>query len=259
MAIKPPKAPPPQSPEAPSPKAPERERAPRPNAPTTTPGRLTHDANYYRTAYAQSLGTDASPDFGEMLDGAPEGGTSLADLLPSSPAHGHPDLPEAEIRPPPFLKPLAAMKDIYIRIRGRASPRTSDLLEGPDLEDLLGYIRSLFENEQLLSRNEARISGPLFKQLHDEPGPFLLGLNDPRLTELWRVFLDGWDIWAPEDRDDGVELFWEGEAEDHRGQAIEALQSLTYVQGEVILHTRLGEHDDHLTFDGESFYRLRKR
>lgn len=253
MAIKPP-----QGPKG-APAEVDAER-PGPNpAPSTTPGRLTHDANYFRTAYARSLGTPAGPDFAEVLDGAPAQGRSLADLMPSSPALGHPDLPEVDLRPPPFLQPAAAMKDIYVRVKGRLSPKTTDLLEGPDLQDLLDLLRSLFETETLRNKGEARLAEPLMRILRDAPGPFLLGLNDPRLTELWRVFLDGWDIWQPEGRDEGVELFWEGEAEDDDGRDIEAVQSLTFVQGEAVLHTRLGELEDRLTFDGESFYRLRER
>ena len=227
--------------------------------PATTPARLTHDANFYRAAHARRMGFDSTPDFNDMLEGAPAGGASLAELMPSARAHGHPDLPEVETRPPPFLSPLAAMKDIYVRMKGRASPKTVDLLEGVDLEDLLAQLKALFENDALRNRGDARLAPALHAELKAEPGPFLLGLHDPRLTELWRVFLDGWDIWIPEGRDNGVELFWEGEGENDRGRAIEAMQSLAYVDGDIVLHTRLGDLEDRLTFDGAAFYRLRLR
>ena len=194
-----------------------------------------------------------------MLDGAPSQGSSLAELLPSARSHGHPDLPEAEIRPPPFLSPLAAMKDIYLQVKGRASPKTTEVLAGVDLEDLLQALKGLFAAEGLVGKAEARLAGPLYRQLKDEPGPFLLGLHDPRLTELWRVFLDGWDIWRPEGHEEGVELFWEGEAEDGTGRPLDAVQMLQYLNGEVVLHTKLGGDEDRLTFDGQAFYRLRRR
>ncbi len=228
-------------------------------ATTTTPARLSHDANFYRAAHARSLGLDGAPDAGDVLEGAHEAGQSLAELLPSARSHGHPDLPEVDTRPPPFLSPLAAMKDIYLRVKGRASPKTTDLLEGVDLEDLLAALKALFESDSLLLKAEARVASPIYRELRDEPGPLLLGLNDPRLTELWRLFLDGWDLWVPEGHDAGVELFWEGEAEDDAGRPVEVMQSLTYIDDEVTLHTKLGEVEDHLTFDGQSFYRLRRR
>lgn len=261
MAVKPPKpgeAQPSRPAEEQAPVGPADEaRSARPEQ--TTPGRLSHDANYHRAAHARRMGFDNTPEFAEMLDGAPTQGASLAELLPSARSHAHPELPEVETRPPPFLSPLAAMKDIYLRVKGRASPKTTELLEGVDLEDLLATLKALFADSDLVGKTEARLKGPLFKQLRDDPGPFLLGFNDPRLTELWRVFLDGWDIWRPEGEDNGVELFWEGEAEDARGRAIEAMQSLVFLNDEAILHTRLGDLEDRLTFDGQAFYRLRPR
>ncbi len=195
-----------------------------------------------------------------MLDGAPGAGRSIAELMPSSVAHGHPDLPEADKRPPPFLSPLAAMKDIYLKVKGRASPRTTELLDGPDLEALLAQLKDLFSDDARMARVEARLAPPLWSELTEDPGPLLLGLHDPRLTELWRLFLDGWDIWRPEGDDaEGVELFWEGEADNDQGHTIEIVQSLTYLRGDIVLHTRLGDLEDHLTFDGQSFYRLRPR
>ena len=258
MAVKPPQKPDPREAGRPA----ERPKAPvddRPAVPATTPGRLSHDANYYRAAHARSLGLDNAPDFEDMVEGAPSQGTSLAELMPSARGHGHPDLPEVVVRPPPFLSPLAAMKDIYLRMKGRASPRTTELLEGVDLEDLLERLKALFANEKLLGKAEARLKAPLLRALKDDPGPLLLGLNDPRLTELWRVFLDGWDIWRPDGHDDGVEFFWEGEGEDDAGRAVEIMQSLSFVEGEVVLHTQMGDIEDRLTFDGDAFYRLRSR
>ena len=107
------------------------------------------------------------------------------------------------------------------------------------------------------------------------------------------MFLEGWDLWVPEGQDDGVELFWEGEAgetvareeddedteddgeqaEDDGEQAedenddaeedgdledaVEILQSLAWISGEIVLTTRAGELEDQLTFDGERFFRLK--
>ncbi|MEL7371735.1 MAG: hypothetical protein AAFN74_22615, partial [Myxococcota bacterium] len=142
------------------------------------------------------------------------------------------------------------MKDVYLRIKGRASPKTIELLQGVDLEDLIDHLRALFTNENLRDRPEARLIPRLYRELRDEPGPMLLGLNDPRLTEPWRVFLDGWDIWQPQGEDEGVELFWEGEAEDDKGRAIEVVQSVMYLKGELVLHTLLGELEDRVAFDG---------
>lgn len=228
---------------------------------STTAGHLAHDANWYRSRTAKKMGLDQSPSISEVVAGkeAAPAGESLAALLPSARARAHPALPDTEIRPPDFLTPLEAMRDIYMRTRGRMSRKTKELLEGPDLEDLLGMVRHIFEEEKLEKSAEARLKANLRSQLEGEPGPLLLGLNDPRLTEPWRLFLEGWDIWIPEGDGDGVELFWEGEAEDDFGEVLEMSQSVIFTQGELILWTKMGDREDHLTFDGEVFYRLKHR
>lgn len=169
-------------------------------------------------------------------------------------------LPETEIRPPSFLSPLEAMTDIYMRTRGRMSPKTKELLQSTDLEDLLEMLVKLHTSEELLRRAEARLLHPIWSKLKDDPGPLLLGLNDKRLTEPWRLLLDRWDIWVPSDAEKGgVELFWEGEGEDEDGEAIEILQSLSFQIGELTLHAKLGKAEDRITFDGAAFYRLKPR
>jgi hypothetical protein len=171
------------------------------------------------------------------------------------------ELPEPELRPPIFLTPLEAMGDIYRRTRNRMSPKTKELLESTDLEDLLLMVAKLHENPDLVRKAEARLLHPIWSKLKDDPGPMLLGLNDQRLTEPWRLFLDRWDIWVPDDAREkgGVELFWEGEAEDDDGNAIELLQSLSFQNGELALYAKLGDAEDRITFDGEAFYRLKPR
>src|SRR4029434_7438293 len=122
--------------------------------------------------------------------------------------------------------------------RGRMSNKTKELLESVLLEDMLAAIKALLENPELSTQAEARVHPSLYSKLKDDPGPLLLGLTDKRLTEPWRLFLDRWDIWTPEDDEDemGVELFWEGEGEDDDGETIELLQSLTYLKGELVLY-----------------------
>ena len=85
----------------------------------------------------------------------------------------------------------------------------------------------------------------------------LSGFADPRLTELWRLFLEGWDIWRPEGKENGVDLFWEGEGEDDEGGVLVLLQSLQYREGEAVLFTKVGRLEDRITFDGQAFYRLK--
>lgn len=225
----------------------------------TTPGHLSHDANYYRSQHARKLGLDQTPGVDEIVvaQETEVPGESLGAILPSARARAHPDLPEVETRPPDFLKPLEAMFDIYQRTRGRLSRKTKELLTGPDLEDLLALLRGIYESPTLGKSAEARLKGPLLAKLKDDPGPLLLGLNDPRLTEPWRVFLDGWEIWVPKGDGQGVELFWEGEAEDDDGEVLEMTQSLVFRDGELTLHTQLGTLEDKLTFDGQAFYRLK--
>jgi hypothetical protein len=225
----------------------------------TTAGHLAHDANYHRSRSGRRPGSEAPPTIAG-LDGAgdaPAGGESLATRLAANLSRPDLQLPETDLRPPMFLAPLEAMKDIYMRTRGRMSRKTKELLEGPDLEDLLGLLRKIFEDEKLEKHPEARLKASLHAKLKADPGPLLLGLSDPRLSEPWRLFLDRWEIWVPEGDDGGVELFWEGEADDDDHGAIELMQSLALQKGELTLTTRLGAESDRLTFDGEAYYRLR--
>jgi hypothetical protein len=235
------------------------QEAPEPPRPATTAGHLAHDANYFRSRTARKLGFEQTPSVGDFITGleSPAEGEALGVLLPSARARSHPDLPETDVRPPDFLTPLQAMKDIWMRTRGRMSRRTQELLEGPDLEDLLAMTRAIHDDEKLVKKPEARLTSALFSQLKDEPGPLLLGFQDPRLTEVWRLFLEGWEIWVPEGDEEGVELFWEGEAEDDDGEPIALLQSLTLTHGELVLHTRMGGTEDTITFDGAAFFRLK--
>ncbi len=224
---------------------------------STTAGHLAHDANFYRRG-AQKLGFDQTPGLGAVVLGKSEAptGESLGTLLPSARARAHPSLPEVDLRPPEFLSPLEAMTDIYMKKKGRISRKTKELLESPDLEDLLAMVRKIHDDEALVKKPEARLKGTLFAQLKDDPGPLLLGFQDPRLTEPWRLFLDGWDLWIA-GKNEGVELFWEGEAEDDDGEVIQLMQSLELIGGELTLHTQLGSAQDHLTFDGSAFFRLK--
>ncbi len=234
-----------------------------PSEPELTAAHLVHDSNYYRSLSARKMGLDQTPGIDEAVEALlaeeEEGATgeSLVEILPSSRARAHPALPEAEVRPPDFLTPMQAMTDIYMKVKGRASRRTKELLEGYQLEDLLTAVRDIYESERLGKAPEARILGKLYTEIKDDPGPLLIGLNDPRLTEVWRLFIDGWDIWVPEGRDDAVELFWEGEAEYDDGTPMEICQTLQFIDSEVVLHTRMGELEDEITFDGENFYRLK--
>ena len=155
-----------------------------------------------------------------------------------------------------FLRPLEAMKDIYMKTKSRMSRRTTEILEGPDLEDLISMMHKLFDDEVLVRKSEARHRRDIIDVLGKE-SPLLSGFGDPRLTELWRLFLDGWDIWVPEGKESGVDLFWEGEAEDDDGDVIEILQSLQFRDGEATLFTRVGKIEEKITFDGQAFYRLK--
>ena len=245
-----------QKPEPPKPEPPEKPSN------QTTAGHLALDSNYYhRRTKARRMGFDDSPGAEELVvafeDEEQVEGEALGVMFPGTRARAHPDLPEVDIRPPDFLNPMESMKDIYMKMKGRMSRRTKELIEHIDLEDLIEKLYSIFESESFARSSEARIRHDIWGQLKDEPGPLLLGLNDPRLTELWRLFLDGWDIWVIGDHDRGVDLFWEGEAEDDDGEVIEMMQSLQFLDGEITLHTKMGPLEDKLTFDGESFYRLK--
>ncbi len=229
----------------------------------TTAGHLALDSNYYhRRTKARRMGFDDSPGADELVvayddeEEQPEG-EALGVMFPGTRARAHPDLPEIEVRPPDFLNPMESMKDIYMKVKGRMSRRTKELIEHIDLEDLIEKLYSIFEDETFARSSEARIRHDIWSQLKDDPGPLLVGLTDPRLTELWRLFLEGWDIWVIGEHDRGVDLFWEGEAEDDDGEVIEMLQSLQFMDGEITLHTKMGPLEDKLTFDGESFYRLK--
>ena len=228
----------------------------------TTAGHLSHHANFYRHK-GDNRGSRGMP-LGTIDPDSSDEGVVLGAILPSTRLKAHPDLQEPPIRPPEFLTPLEAMKDIYMRIKGRASRRTLDLLTSSDLDDLLDTLANLFETEALVKSPDARVRATVTKPLGSTPlgpehGPLLAGLHDPRLTEPWRLFLEAWDIWHPDREDEGVELFIEGDVESEDGTLVEIMQSLDYFEGEVTLTTQVDSLKDVLTFDGSCFYRLRQR
>lgn len=228
---------------------------PAPAAKAAAPGKDRADAARDR-GYQQ---TPAVADFVQAQN-KDKRGARFADVIPESRTKGpaRQSLPEPEMRPPIFLSTFEGMKDIYFKVKGRASPRTKELLEGPQLEDLVKMLAELHENEERLRSGEAKVIGTIYQQLKDEPGPLLLGLQDLRLKEPWRLFLDGWDIWVPDDKKvEGVELFWEGESDDEDGEPMEILQTLRFSKGEIALETKLGKKEDRLTYDGQAFYRLK--
>ena len=233
----------------------------KPSPPTLSAAYLTFADNHRRAQFERVTGlTDNEASFDDAV---------AALLEPNSSEPSHPQLqsfefdklkarlPEPDIRPPHFLTPLQAMRDIYMRTRGRASPRTQELLDSPVLEDLLHDLQSIFERSELMQVPEAAVASKILRIMGPQSGPLLRGLSDPRLVEPWRLFLDGWDIWVPEGRDSDVELFLEGEVELDDGRAVEVLQSLAYIEGEVVLSTHWGDLKDELIFDGEGFFRLR--
>lgn len=212
-----------------------------------------------RADQARNKGFQTTPGLGEFVKGqaAPKGGSKFAEVVPSSRVPLAP-LPEPELRPPIFLSPFEGMKDIYLRVKGRASPKTRELLEGPHLEDLVKMVIAVAEDEKKSKAPEARLTSALYAKLKADPGPILLGINDPRLKEPWRLFLEGWEVWVPEDKTKvGVELFLEGEGEDDAGEPIEILQTLRLIGSELTLETKVGALKDRLSYDGESFYRLK--
>ena len=220
-----------------------------------------------RVNLARERGFQQTPSMSEVVHGKQQvaTGPSFAELLPEARAGGGVQVDAEEIQPPQFLSQFEAKKDIYTRVKGRASPRTKELLEGVDLEDLVKTVTELLEIDELRRNGEARLKGQIFQILREDPGPLLLGLNDERLAQPWRLFVDGWDIWVPKpdselDEDEsGVELFLEGEGEDDDGEPFEILQSLIFKNGELRMHTQLGDLSDEVTFDGETFFRLKKR
>ena len=117
-------------------------------------------------------------------------------------------------------------------------------------------MHALFDDDALTRKSEARHRRDIVDVVGKE-GPLLTGFDDPRLTELWRWFIDGWDIWVPEGKESGVDLFWEGEGEDDDGRVIEILQSRQVREGEATLFIRIGKIEDKITFDGQAFYRLK--
>lgn len=212
-----------------------------------------------RAEQARTKGFQTTPGVSDFVKGraAPKAGAKFAEVVPSSRVPLTP-LPEPELRPPIFLSPFEGMKDIYLRMKGRASPKTRELLEGPHLEDLVKMVIALGEDEKKSKAPEARLLGPLYAKLKADPGPLLIGLTDARLKEPWRLFLEGWEIWVPEDKTkNGVELFLEGEGEDDRGEPIEILQVLRLIGSELTLETKVGALKDRVSYDGETFYRLR--
>jgi hypothetical protein len=217
-----------------------------------TAGKLAFEDDYRRKQHSADPSSVGLDELVESLDGPPTG-SSLEEMLPR---RRHPDLPPVEMEPPMFLRPLEQMKDIYMRTKSRMSRRTQEILEGADLEDLISMMHALFDDETLSRKSEARHRRDI-ADVAGKDGPLLSGFGDPRLTELWRLFLDGWDIWVPEGKESGVDLFWEGEAEDDDGSVIEILQSLQFREGEATLFTRVGKIEEKITFDGQAFYRLK--
>jgi len=211
---------------------------------------------------ARNKGFQITPGVGDFVKGQsePKTGSSFAELLPISRTRAS-SLPEPEMRPPIFLSQFEGMKDIYLRVKGRASPKTRELLEGPGLEDLVKVMIALNDDETKSKAPDARVFGPLYTKIKAEPGPLLTGLNDPRLSEPWRLFLEGWEIWLPDKAHDknqtGVELFIEGEGEDDEGEPMEILQMLRIVGSEVTLETKIGALKDRVAYDGERFFRLK--
>ncbi|MBI2378047.1 MAG: hypothetical protein HYV07_28860 [Deltaproteobacteria bacterium] len=207
---------------------------------------------------ARAMGLAQSPGTREVIAGklAERMGASFAELLPGARSRGAASLEEPDLRPPPFLSPFEAMKDIFLRARGRASPKTLELLTSPDLEDLVAVLGQIHGDTETLRKSEARIKASMFQKIRDAEAPLLAGFQDPRLSEPWRLFLEGWEIWVPDGKKGGVELFWEGEAEDDNGNQLEIVQSLRFVEGEVTIETQLGEDRDSVSFDGEGFFRF---
>lgn len=189
-----------------------------------------------------------------QIEDEPENASEPA-LSMESAAVSHPKLDEPEMRPPPFLSRLQAMNDIYKRTRNRSSRRLEDLLQSTELEGLLDAVHFLMNTPPLRDHPEAKHIGPVFDRLKDDPGPMLIGLNDPRLMEPWRLFLMDWDIWYTDD-ETGIELFIEGEVEISARKTIPVSQVLRWKNGELELETVFGEDWDRVTFDGQSFYRL---
>ncbi|MFO0726810.1 MAG: hypothetical protein U1E65_23700 [Myxococcota bacterium] len=215
-----------------------------------------------RADAARDRGFQQTPAVADFIQGQKEkkGGARFAEVVPESRQKGPPrlSLPEPEIRPPIFLSTFEGMKDIYFKVKGRASPKTKELLESPALEDLVKMLAELHENEEKVRSGEAKVLGVIYQKIKDDPGPLLIGLSDPRLKEPWRLFLDGWDIWVPDDKKvEGVELFWEGEADDDEGEPMEILQTMRFSKGEIALETKLGDKQDKMSYDGQAFYRLK--
>lgn len=235
-----------------------RPRSPQRPAPPVSAARLAFD-DAHRRARHGAEGLELPPpslaDAAEALLDAEDGEDSPLALSPVAAARAA-ELPEPELRPPPFLNPLEAMRDVYLRVRGRASPRTRRLLEGPDLDDLLEGLAHIAGAPALHELPASRVAPALRRTLGEELGPLLAGFGDARLVEPWRLFLDGWDLWVPEGYEEGVELFWEGEGAHDDGAPLEIVQSLAWLQGEALLSTRVGDAEDELVFDGERFYRL---
>lgn len=237
-----------------------------PKAEVFSVGRLAADQ---RVNMARGRGFQASTEVNDYILAKQEvsTGLGLAETLHQSQSSDNEyDEEEKEFQPEEFLSAFEAMKDVYLKVHGRASPKTRQLLEGIDLEDLVKMVQELNLDDELRRSSEARLKNSIFAILKDEPGPLLLGLNDKRLLEPWKLFLEGWDIWVPEVDSEvedaeasGVELFWEGEAEDPSGKEIQITQTLSFESMRVKLRTQFGLETDELSFDGQTFFRLKKR
>jgi hypothetical protein len=71
--------------------------------------------------------------------GGPMAEIVSAARLPGSKKELDPD----EIKPPPFLSKYQAMKDVFQKVKGRASPKTRELLDSPDLEDMVKLLEAV--------------------------------------------------------------------------------------------------------------------
>ena len=248
----------------PAPKA-EAKAAPEPDAEVFSLGRLAAEQNVNMT---RGRGLQPTSEVNDYILTKQEvsTGLGLAETLHRDDSQDDDYDDEERVAPEEFLSAFESMKDVYFKVHGRASPKTLQLLEGADLEDMVQLVQELNMTDELRRSSEARIKPSIFKILRDEPGPLLLGLNDERLLQPWKLFLGGWDIWVPEIESEledaeasGVELFWEGEAEDPDGQEIQITQSLSFQSMSVKLTTQFGDDSDELSFDGQTFFRLRKR
>lgn len=235
--------------------------------PFTSAGHLAFDAGYRKRVFEKAPEVEVEETLQDLAAALVTEGQVAHEVEIRS---RHPELADVEEAPPAFLTPLEAMRDVYMKAKGRASPKTQTLLSHPDLEDLMSAVQGLPLSDNPKVHADARIAAAIYRVLKEDSGPALLALTDPRLTELWRLFLEGWEIWdvteerinpfgeksRPERQAVGIELFLEGEFDDKEGNLRVFMQSLAFIEGEVILTSQLDEIRDELIYDGQQFYRL---